>query len=64
MALRYVIKKRTFGFDKTKAEKYVAQNVITNTVDFRDLCEEITKVGMVPSEICTRCFDRYIESQP
>ena len=35
MALRYVIKKRTFGFDKTKAEKYVAQNVITNTVDFR-----------------------------
>lgn len=49
MALRYVIKKRTFGFDKTKAEKYVAQNVITNTVDFRDLCEEITKVGMVPS---------------
>ena len=38
MALRYVIKKRTFGFDKTKAEKYVAQNVITNTVDFRDLC--------------------------
>ena len=45
MALRYVIKKRTFGFDKTKAEKYVAQNVITNTLDFRDLCEEITKVG-------------------
>ena len=33
MALRYVIKKRAFGFDKTKAEKYVAQNVITNTVD-------------------------------
>ena len=25
MALRYVIKKRTFGFDKTKAEKYVAR---------------------------------------
>ena len=50
MALRYVIKKRAFGFDKTKAEKYVAQNVITNTVDFRDLCEEITKVGMVPIE--------------
>ena len=51
MALRYVIKKRSFGFDKTKAEKYVAQNVITNTVDFRDLCEEITKVGM---EMCIR----------
>ena len=35
MALRYVIKKRTCGFDKTKAEKYVAQNVITNTVGFQ-----------------------------
>lgn len=67
MALRYVIKKRTFGFDKTKAEKYVAQNVITNTVDFRDLCEEITKTRNGPQwsgKICTRCFDRYIKSQP
>ena len=39
MALKYVVKKRVFGFDKTKTEKYVAQNVITNTVDFRDLCK-------------------------
>ncbi len=44
MALRYVIKKKKFGFDKTKAEKYVAQNVINNTVDFRDLWEGMTKV--------------------
>ena len=49
MSLKYVIKKRTFGFDKTKTEKYVAQNVITNTLDFRNLCDEITKVGLVPS---------------
>lgn len=28
MALKYVVKKRVFGFDKTKTEKYVAQNVI------------------------------------
>ena len=40
MALKYVVKKRVFGFDKTKTEKYVAQNVITNTVNFRDLCKE------------------------
>mgnify|MGYP006961041032 CR=1 FL=1 len=41
MALRYVIKKRAFGFDKTKAEKYVAQNVITNTVEIgRASCRE------------------------
>ena len=24
MALKYVVKKRVFGFDKTKTEKYVA----------------------------------------
>ena len=40
MALKYVVKKRVFGFDKTKTEKYVAQNVITNTVNFRDLCKD------------------------
>lgn len=62
MALRYVIKKRTFGFDKTKAEKYVAQNVITNTVDFRDLCEEITKVGMVPSGAVKFILDALIDT--
>ena len=28
MALKYVVKKRVFGFDQTKTEKYVAQNVI------------------------------------
>lgn len=44
MALRYVIKKRTFGFDKTKAEKYVATKCNHQYGGFRDLCEEITKV--------------------
>ena len=43
MALKYVVKKRVFGFDKTKTEKYVAQNVITNTVNFRDLCKEVSR---------------------
>lgn len=62
MALRYVIKKRSFGFDKTKAEKYVAQNVITNTVDFRDLCEEITKIGMVPSGAVKFVLDALIDT--
>lgn len=27
MALKYVVKKTTFGFDDTKAEKYVAASV-------------------------------------
>ncbi len=28
MALKYVVKKRVFGFDKTKTEKYVAQRIL------------------------------------
>lgn len=62
MSLKYVIKKRIFGFDKTKKEKYVAQNVITNTLDFRDLCNEITKVGMVPSGAVKFVLDALIDT--
>ena len=51
MALKYVVKKRVFGFDKTKTEKYVAQNVITNTVNFRDLCKEVSMFGVIDALI-------------
>ena len=61
MALKYVVKKRVFGFDKTKTEKYVAQNFITNTVNFKDLCDEISKVGMVPSGAVKFVLDALIE---
>lgn len=62
MALKYVVKKRAFGFDKNKTEKYVAQNVITNTVEFRDLCNEITKVGLVPSGAVKFVLDALIDT--
>lgn len=62
MSLKYVIKKRTFGFDKTKAEKYVAQHVITNTLDFKGLCNEVTKVGMVPSGVSKFVIDGLIDT--
>lgn len=64
MALRYVVKKRMIGFGKEKTEKYVAQNFITNTVNFKDLCDEISKVGMVPSgavKFVLDALDRYAE---
>ena len=35
MALKYVVKKTTFGFDKEKAEKYVARPFNVVTVDFK-----------------------------
>ena len=48
MALNYEVKKRVFGFDKTKTEKYVAQLKTLGMVEFGDLCDEVTKVGMAP----------------
>ena len=39
MALKYVVKKTTFGFDKEKAEKYVARPFNVVTVDFKMLCD-------------------------
>ncbi len=44
MALNYEVKKRVFGFDKTKTEKYVAQLKTLGMVEFGDLCDEVTKV--------------------
>ena len=35
MALKYVVKKTTFGFDDTKAEKYVARPFNVVNVDFK-----------------------------
>lgn len=39
MALNYEVKKRVFGFDETKTEKYVAQMKTLGVVAFRDLCD-------------------------
>ena len=61
MALRYVVKKRMIGFGKEKTEEYVAQNFITNTVNFKDLCDEISKVGMVPSGAVKFVLDALID---
>ena len=51
MALKYVVKKTTFGFDKEKAEKYVAM-----------LCDQVTKVGFVPRGTVKSVLDGLIDS--
>ena len=48
MALNYAVKKRVFGFDETKTEKYVAQMKTLGVVGFKDLCDEVSKIGMEP----------------
>lgn len=62
MAIKYVIKKRVFGFDDTKAEKYVAQSFSNGSIEFKELCEEITKVGMVPSGMVKFVLDALIDT--
>ena len=45
MALNYEVKKKVFGFDQTKTEKYVAQLKTLGIIQFGDLCDEVTKIG-------------------
>ncbi len=44
MALKYVVTKQVFGFDKSKTEKYVARQVVSGQVSFSRLC---TQVGQI-----------------
>ncbi|MDR2951303.1 MAG: DNA-binding protein [Prevotella sp.] len=44
MALKYVVTKQVFGFDKSRAEKYVARQVVSGQVNFSKLC---TQVGQI-----------------
>lgn len=62
MALKYVVKKTTFGFDKNKAEKYVARPFNVVTVDFKMLCDQVTRVGFVPRGTVKSVLDGLIDS--
>lgn len=62
MALNYEVKKRVFGFDKTKTEKYVAQLKTLGMVEFGDLCDEVTKVGMAPRGVVKMVLDGLIDT--
>ena len=62
MALEYVVTKRVFGFDKTKTEKYVAQLKTLGMVEFGDLCDEVTKVGMAPRGVVKMVLDGLIDT--
>ena len=48
MAFRYVVKKRVFGFDKSKSEKYVAASFSVVEISYDKLCDQVTKEGMAP----------------
>lgn len=59
MALKYVTKKTVFGFDKTNTVKYVARPLLTGTVRYIALCEQVAmaSMGAVPVEVVMRVLD-------
>lgn len=62
MALKYLVKKTTFGFDKDKTEKYVARPFSIGQVDFKQLCDQVTAVGLMPRGIVKSVLDGLIDS--
>lgn len=62
MAFNYEVKKRVFGFDKTKTEKYVAQMKTLGILEFTDLCDEVTKVGMALRGVVKMVLDGLIDT--
>lgn len=43
MAFRYVVKKRVFGFDKSKSEKYVAASFSIGEISYDRLWTRLRK---------------------
>ena len=62
MALNYEVKKKVFGFDQTKTEKYVAQLKTLDIIQFSDLCDEVTKIGMAPRGVVKMVLDGLIDT--
>lgn len=62
MAFRYVVKKRVFGFDETKSEKYVAASYSVAEIDYNKLCDQITKEGMAPRGVVKMVMDGMIDA--
>ena len=62
MALNYEVKKRVFGFDETKTEKYVAQMKTMDVEELKDLCDEVSKIGMAPRGVVKLVLDGLIDT--
>mgnify|MGYP002705961923 FL=1 len=62
MALKYVVKKTVFGFDKTKTTKYVVRPLPAGTVNYSALCDQVTKLGIVvPRSVVRMVIDSLVE---
>jgi predicted histone-like DNA-binding protein len=61
MALRYVIKKKPVGIGTNKVEKYVAQSVSVGEVNYKTLCEQVTKEGLMPRGVVKSVIDGLVD---
>lgn len=62
MAFRYTIKKRVFGLDTAKSEKYVASSFSIAEIDYNKLCDQVTKEGMAPRGVVKMVMDGLIDA--
>ena len=62
MALNYDVKKSEIGYDETKMEKSVAQMKTLGVVGFKDLCDEVSKIGMAPRGVVKLVLDGLIDT--
>ena len=54
MPLNYQVQKKTFGFDETRTEKYVASAKRVHTVSYEDILKEVSKQSHLnPGEVYT-----------
>lgn len=62
MALSYKVEKKSFGFDKTKTEKYVAVAQRAGTVQFDRVVEQISLRTLLPKGITKSIIESLIDS--
>lgn len=58
MAFRYVVKKRVFGFDKSKSEKYVAASFSIGEISYDRLCRPGYERGYGSARRCKNGYGR------
>lgn len=62
MSLRVKTERRSFGFDKTKTEKYVATAQRGATVEFTKVVEQVSLRCGLPKATCRAVIDTMVEA--
>lgn len=60
--LSYKVKKRSFGFDTDKTEKYVATAVRSSTVSFDKMIEQVSLRSGISKASCRAVMEKMVEA--